>query len=594
MDKQQVRFKLSKAKNGMKTVSAQIDDHQEFFLHSTVNPEREAKDWLARVELTPHTAYFVLGFGLGYHVQALLERLPEGSHVYVLEYSKEINLFNVAAKLFAKSRWMYDPRITYFATAEFRELAVSLAVDMGKRCINKVTLCHYYPAKEIFPEFFRQLERELVPRVEESFCLNFNNSITLGNSRIQNAWYNIPYICHSPGIKAFANRFAGKPAIIVAAGPSLNKNIEVLKMCTDRAVIIAAGSAMGALYINGITPSFLAVSDAISGMYDVDLAGVVDPNTILLGLYDVQHKVVSEYPGKKLFAIDQTTITLDSVKHLLPETDVLRQSISVATMAFSFALYCGANPIIFTGQDLSLSTDPNVAHHAIGVKASDFSKDDWQKTYVPGYDGGEVPTLRQFREVIQYFEAAIKQYPKTTFINATEGGAKIGGTVQLKLSEVYDRYLNQKIWIDKIIEDTYHEFAPQNFTELLSILLEIREEVVRTRRLIDEFNTVIAKEIEETSEWNALIDDRIEAQFVSFFDKLSNTNIYQYVKSGIAPFRELVEYRIREGMTFQYRIDAYSQLENDWLVVLECLDTAVQEGIVRMKKMNPENNSAEG
>lgn len=108
----------------------------------------------------------------------------------------------------------------------------------------------------------------------------------------------------------------------MATGPSLNKNIEVLKKCMDRAVVIAAGSAMGVLYAQGITPSFLAVSEA-RAVYDDDLVGVLDPRTILLSLYDIHHKVVSEYPGKRLFAIDQTTMSLDSVKHLLPNTDIL-------------------------------------------------------------------------------------------------------------------------------------------------------------------------------------------------------------------------------------------------------------------------------
>ena len=584
MTQQQVTFNVSQAKNGNPTVSARIDGQPGFFLHSTVNPAKEAKEWLARVELTPYSAYFVLGFGLGYHVQALLEKLPEGSHIYVLEYSEKDSLLTTAAKVVANSAWMRDLRISYWAIGTVRNLAAALALDMGKRCLNKVTLCRYYPAMAVFGELYQQVEKELVLKVEELFCLNFNNKISLGNRRIHNAWLNVPYICNSPGITEFANRFAGMPAIVVSAGPSLNKNIDVLKKCMDRAVVIASGSTMGALFAQGITPSFLAVGDSDPLMYEV-LAEVFDSGTVLLTPYEVQHKVVSEYPGKRLFAVNEVTMTINSIKQLLPDTDVLPQNISVATMALNFALYCGANPIIFVGQDLSFLPDPTAAQHANGVKAGEYSKEEWQKTFVPGYYGGEVPTVIQMGDVIQYLEGMVKSRPDISFINATEGGARISGTVQLKLSEVYDQFLIKDISINSLIDEVYSQFEAPNNTELLKVLLDIREEITRARVGTDEFASVVAKEIEATLEWPQPVCDRLQAQFVSFFEKLSQESIYQYVKPGIEPFQELVEYRIREGMSFQQKVDAYFDLINSLLVVLERLDTAVQEGVVRMEKM---------
>lgn len=68
---------------------------------------------------------------------------------------------------------------------------------------------------------------------------------------------------------------------------------------------------------------------------------------------------------------------------------------------------------------MSFSIDQSAAQHAIGVQAGDYSKDDWQKTFVLGYDGGAVPTVLQMRDVIAYLESIIKRTPGTTFINAS-------------------------------------------------------------------------------------------------------------------------------------------------------------------------------
>lgn len=584
MSTQVVDFKIYRTKSGMPTVSACIDGRPEFFLHSTVDPVQEARDWLARIELTDHTAYLILGFGLGYHVQALLEKLPPGSHIYVIEYSAQFSLINTVKDSFPDSSWIDDARLGFSVSDELRELGAALADDMSKRYINNLTLCRYYPSMFLVPEFYRRVETELVAKAGELFCLNFNNRISLGMARIENSWLNVPCILRSPGIKALAGRFAGIPAIIVAAGPSLNKNIEILKKCTDRAVVIAAGSAMGALYTQEITPCFLAAVDAELPMYEA-LEGVVNPDTILLASYDVYHKVVSEYPGKKMFIFDQKMITLQGIKYLLPETDLLQQNISVATTALNFALYCGANPIIFVGQDLAYSAD---AHHAKGVKAGGYSGAEYQSTLVPGYDGGEVPTVLQLRDVIQYYESITKLNPSVLFINATEGGARIPGTRQLKLSEVHEQFLQKIISVDSIIDEAYSRFIVPNYTEILKAILDIRQEIIRMQEVTDTFTAEVLKKIDETLEWHQEECDRLQTRFEDFFNKLPQYTIYKDIEPIIAPLQEIVEYHLREGIPFQKKIEAYFELTKNLRVALEKLNSLVEKSIERMGKIRSE------
>ena len=584
MSTPEVDFKVYLAKSGKPTISARIEGQPEFFLHSSVDPLQEGKDWLARVEMSDYTAYFILGFGLGYHVQALLEKLPLGSHIYVIENKAESSHLCIIKNRFANKTWMVDARISVSTTNDLREISMALARDMNKRGINKVTLCRYYPVMMVFPEFYNRVEKELVAKVGELFCLNFNHRLGMGITRTENAWLNIPYIGNSPGVKALDGRFAGMPVIIVAAGPSLNKNIEELKRCTNRAIVIAAGSTMGAMYTHGITPNFLAVCDAGLPMYEA-LKGVVDADTILLTPYDVNYKVVSEYPGRKMFTAEQEEI-VSRVKHLLPDTVDIQQSISVATMALNFALYCCANPIIFVGQDLSFSADSTHSHHADGVNTNEYTLNDEQVILVPGYNGGEVPTVRTLRDVIQYFETMINIHPQVSFINATEGGARIQGAKQLKLSEVSEQFLQEVISIDSIIDEVYSQLTVSDYNELRKAMLDIRQEIIQMTEVTNLFTAGVLKKIDETLEWNQTECDKLQSEFDIFFDKLPNYAIYNDIKIILEPLQALVKYHLLEGITFQKKIETYFELKNNLLVVLARLDDVVRQGMEHMEEMS--------
>ena len=118
---------------------------------------------------------------------------------------------------------------------------------------------------------------------------------------------------------------------------------------------------------------------------------------------------------------------------IVPETEKLCGTASVATLSLDIAVKLGCWPIIFIGQDCALSED---ADHAEGVLAHGYSGNSQEEfLWVPGYYGENVRTIRNFHNLLQYFERYIASLPVGQVINATEGGAKIIGTVQQSLQE---------------------------------------------------------------------------------------------------------------------------------------------------------------
>lgn len=65
---------------------------------------------------------------------------------------------------------------------------------------------------------------------------------------------NIKVILENPGINLLYNRFSEKPAIVVATGPSLNKNKHLLKGLEDKALIISVDASLKILMEMGVKP----------------------------------------------------------------------------------------------------------------------------------------------------------------------------------------------------------------------------------------------------------------------------------------------------------------------------------------------------
>ena len=155
---------------------------------------------------------------------------------------------------------------------------------------------------------------------------------------------NLSQVIKNPGFNYFFNYFQNKPIIIVSAGPSLNKNIKVLKEAKDRAVIIAVSTALKALLSENIIPDIVTIIDADEKMIDhfegIDKARLKE--VILAFAPKVQPKIINEWSGPKIL------IPIPSEDHLLrwleQYTDYkgrIFAGCSVSHSSFRLAYYLG-------------------------------------------------------------------------------------------------------------------------------------------------------------------------------------------------------------------------------------------------------------
>ena len=312
-----------------------------------------------------------------------------------------------------------------------------------KRCDDAVT-------KETVIETNRMVQEALDG---QRMCANTID--VFGAVWIKQGIANLPVIAAHPTIDLLRDSFAGLPAVIIASGPSLTRNIDQLKALKGRALLITFSHSLGACRRAGLVPDLVLALDPEDLRYHYDGTDMTQPEASLLGA--TIHPGVMRLPTKRLFTFAANN-TIDSwIYHGLDVNPMVATGGSVATSALALAISWRCSPIVFVGQDLSYPGGEVYAKGISDDQARIVKRDGhdviegWSAGYaamatVGGQGGsavvlrevddwhgtGKVPTSFQFDMYRRWMENVIKQF-KITAWNCTEGGARIDGCEHITL-----------------------------------------------------------------------------------------------------------------------------------------------------------------
>lgn len=278
----------------------------------------------------------------------------------------------------------------------------------------------------------------------------------------------LPYIIHRRGVSELKNLWKNTPAIIVSTGPSLAKNLWRLidKHEQQKAIIIAVGQALRPLLSYGIEPDFICSVDY--GKINLShYKGLMDCNVPLVALNKSYSTLLKNWNGPMFVSAGpQTVLDKGRIQEIINSKGHVIQGGSVAHMAMGVALHMGCDPIVFIGQDLAWEGNKSHFEQADSsgtLKQGDLGDIVWEikdprcdiqgdfsmgpPVFVPGYFMDIVKTNTGLASFIHSFERVIEQFPNTTFINCTEGGAHIKGTKRMSLKDFLAN--TEEIKIDK-------------------------------------------------------------------------------------------------------------------------------------------------
>ena len=371
------------------------------YLCSRINPIKEAQEWADKVYQERIKQFIVYGLGLGYHIEALSQRLKGNQEIQVIECHTEL-----ARQLtkYIDRNIQKKAEVKLLITDDIKEIIqVFNSLDAENSCFSvyapslQIIPAHLQPIQEVIQNF--QLKKIINGRFSEDIRENYNNN--------NNKDYN--------NVEELYNCWDNKPVIIVSGGPSLDKNVHLLKDVSKDVKIFSTGRTLKMLIEQNIKVDMFCIIDSQKWCTSIQIEGMEDLDIPFVLLNTVSHHTAEQYLGPKYIAY-----SMDSPQE---QKGRIESGGSVATTMLELAIKFGGNPIIFIGQDLAYT---NGLTHSTAARADEVNELPNMKK-VRSIDGTYIPTTAGLLSFKYWIERKIIKHPNIKFYNCTEGGAYIEG-----------------------------------------------------------------------------------------------------------------------------------------------------------------------
>lgn len=456
---------------------------REWLLTSRYDAEYAADIWSEQFDDVNNNGIVIIaGLGNGIYIKKALSRLHKD--VKIIVYEPDIDIFIEAMKNVDLTDIM--DRCTLLV----KGINDNIASVMMTACITysyiKYTSFHILPNYwNIYEEDIRHV-RDTVTDTIARQQMDKNTYLAYGQEFYDNIIDNLWMLLSNSNVNELCNAIAAKeeyknvPAVIVAAGPSLNKNIAQLKKYRKKVFVIACDAALNPLLDNDIIPDIAVSVDPHKPLRNFANEKVKDIPFVLASICISWFR--EEHRGKKFFFTDSYRLVklIDSFDK---DFGMLDTGGSVANDAFSLARMAGFKGIILIGQDLAYS---NGLYYADGVK-KDQKKAEYDNEFieVEGYYGDSVLTKGNLDSYRVWFEQQIEFYKDLHVINSTEGGAMIHGAINMPLSEACEKYCNIEVDFSSVIEDVKPTFTQAEQEDVKNRILHFDDVIDRLKKTID-------------------------------------------------------------------------------------------------------------
>ncbi|EOB1664179.1 motility associated factor glycosyltransferase family protein [Campylobacter upsaliensis] len=362
------------------------------------------------------------------------------SYSLIIVFEEELSLFTLAFSRFDFSEEFKRGKVIFLHTKSAKlELYLSMLFST-KPYYQYLSLFELFMGGHFYHQ--RYIEKaKAVHRLCESVI--FTTLSTLGVwakdilfSVYENFLSNVPLMLENIPIARLIeerkNQFEN--AIVISAGPSLSKQLPLLKKVQENAVLFCADGALNIVLEQGIEPDYILNTD-ISDFAKAFLHQIPAKSLIING-YSTHPKTLENLKGKNLSVVLGTK---DGVcqYNFFKDFGFVELGGNVSHFAYALALELGFKNIIMLGQDLSLDFNGN--SHAKGYALGENFETEADIKYfkVKAYKGlGEVTThitWDYYRKDLERLFLLNKD--KATFINSTEGGAFIKFSKELSFEE---------------------------------------------------------------------------------------------------------------------------------------------------------------
>ncbi|EFU2385176.1 motility associated factor glycosyltransferase family protein, partial [Campylobacter jejuni] len=436
---------------------------------------------------------YFYGFGNGILFKALLQNK---NHQHIVVFEKDIEIIWIMFHILDFSSELQSARLMVLQTSSldiefFSNFCSSKPFFQFSRIYFLELMSHYY---ERFHEDILGLNKKLAETFKYSIISHGNDPLDALQG-IEQFVYNLPSMITHPSYKELLSKRKNlsDTAIIVSTGPSLTKQLPLLKKYANKATIFCADSSYPILAKHGIKPDYVCMLERSEftaeffnhdfGEFDKDIvfvcAGVVHPKTI-------------EYLKGRNLVITQKVLAFPYYINL-KDFSYAAVGFSVAHMLAYLATYLSHKNIIFIGQDLAYAENGN-SHPDDYQNSANYENQMYEHILTTAYGGnGKVETHSIWLLFKNWFEN--EMIPNTrkmgiTTYNCTEGGARIEGTIEKPFLWACENLL------DKDLNKPFEKLEPLSLNKQNEFLLKAYYKVCKSIEHCRDFSKILSDDFE--------------------------------------------------------------------------------------------------
>ncbi|EAJ5037605.1 motility associated factor glycosyltransferase family protein [Campylobacter jejuni] len=507
---------------------------------------------------------YFYGFGNGILFKALLQNK---NHQHIVVFEKDIEIIWIMFHILDFSSELQSARLMVLQTSSldiefFSNFCSSKPFFQFSRIYFLELMSHYY---ERFHEDILGLNKKLAENFKNSIVSHGNDPLDALQG-IEQFVYNLPQMITHPSYKELLSKRKNisDTAIIVSTGPSLTKQLPLLKKYANKATIFCADSSYPILAKHGIKPDYVCMlerDEIVAECFNNDF-GEFDKD-ILFIVKSVTHPHTIKYLQKNNRAFILVSTYASFIQYLkLDYFGYFNMGFSVAHMNFLLTIHLKYKNIILIGQDLAYAKDGQT--HSQGFIHANLHNGDYERdldrfsTTAYGGNGkvqsSEIWTL--FRHNFEKDIVNIKMNYHITTYNCTEGGARIEGTIEKPFLWACENLL------DKDLNKPFEKLEPLSLNKQNEFLLKAYYKVYQSIEHCRDFNDNFIK-----------VYDKIKNSFMSLQNSQKNEIFIQEIIQDIDKTKT--------------QIDELYNTQKDLIQILGPLLTQFELNLARIYVLNP-------
>ncbi len=555
-------------------------------LHNPLNPLAEASEIFAMAENTPVTIHLIYGMGLGYLFQVTSAK----SIGTVILYEPDLNILRTAFALVDFSADILKKNV--YMTNDFTEACEYIYQKSNMQ--NTPLLLSTSAYRKLNEGTFNNMVTELQQTIGR-FSLDLKYTKEKFYGLILKTINNIPKLVNEIPIGELKDYYKGKTAVVVSAGPTLDRNIETLKKYRDNYILITVGTAMKTLSSHDITPDFLCIieaNDCSKQIAGLDLSGI----NFITEPY--AHPNLRNFKYKNTYSHISQNLPTNELWGDIADIDISEyySKGTVSYTALNVARILGCSKIALVGQDLAYIEgqcySKDSAYKDLVCKFNEETKK-WEITakdfenfcmslgnyddpeirkkkaldrihalnsslyYVKGINGEMIPTESVYAAFIQPLHEYTLNFPDREYINTSLVGAQIDGFKNIPLEDA----LKDSGKIENRDLNTDFKY---DITSIKDNLFKIKESLEPAKLIINEIRK-IAKGIHNDLKRYRNISQEILKSFkklVTGYTALSydfggKNKLFDFITTA-----ERIDIDYEMKMTREFTLDSVTSLTN--------------------------------